>query len=93
MLPAFNPFLLSAYVYRIIRIKHLHALRVELKLLRKLQENRLLQPTGDATVTAEAKNTGELMATGQAEIQCVQGKRGGAIVALWDRRFVCWSSS
>ena len=49
-------------------IKCLHALRVELKLLRKLQENRLLQPTGDSMAMEEAIITGDLMATGQAEI-------------------------
>ena len=62
MLPAFNPLVLSTYVHHIISIKHLHALRVELKLLRKLQENRLLQPTGDAMATGEVTITGELMA-------------------------------
>ena len=68
-LPAFTPFLVSAYLYCIIRIKNEHALRVELKLVRKLQENRLLQPTGDVTATGEAIITGELMATGQTEVQ------------------------
>ena len=36
---------------------------MELKLLRKLQENLVLQPTGDATATGEVIITGELMAT------------------------------
>ena len=71
----------------------MHTFRVELKPLRKLQENRLLQPTGDATVTGEAIITGELMATGQAEIQSVQTTRDGEIVTLRDHRFVCWPSS
>ena len=75
-----------------ISIKHLHALRVELKLLKKLQGNRLLQPTGDATATGEAIITGELKATGQTEIQSVQPTRDGRIVALRDRRFVYWLS-
>ena len=66
---AFNPLVLSVYAYPIISIKHLHTLRVELKLLRKLLENRLLQPTGDAMATGEAIITGELMATGQAKVQ------------------------
>ena len=92
-LHAFNPFLLSAYIYCIISIKHLHTLRVELKLLRKLQENQLLQPAGDATATGEVIISGELKATGQAEIPCVHTTRDGVIVALWDRRFVCWPSS
>ena len=35
---------------------------MEFKLLRKLQENQLLQPTGDAMATGEAIITGELMA-------------------------------
>ena len=80
-LPAFNPFLLIAYVYHIISIKHLHALRVELKLLRKLQENRLLQPTGDATATGELITTGELMDIGEAEVQSVQTMRDGSLAS------------
>ena len=94
-LPAFNPFLLSACVYCIRSIKHLHALRVELKLLRKLQENRLLQSIGDTTATGEAIITGELMATGQDKInvQNVQTMRDGGIIASWDCHFVCWLSS
>ena len=39
-----------------------------MKLLRKLQKNQLLQPTGDAMATGDVIITGELMATGQAEI-------------------------
>ena len=78
-LPAFNPFLLSAYVYSIISIKQLHALRVELKLLRKLQEDRLLQPTGDTMATGKAIITGELMATGEAELHSVQTMHDGRI--------------
>ena len=58
-----------------VSIKHLHVRRVELKLLRKLQENRLLQPTRDTTATGEAIITGELMATRQAEMQSVQTTR------------------
>ena len=65
---------------------------MELKLLRKLQENRLLQPTGDTTATGEAIITGELMATGQAEVQSVQTTRVGLIVTSRDRHFVCWPS-
>ena len=80
-------------MYHIISIKHLHALRMELKLLRKLQENRLLQLTGDATATGEAIITRELMATGQTEVQSVQTMRDGGIVASRDHRFVCWLSS
>ena len=75
-----------------ISIKQLHALTMELKLLGKLQENRLLQPTGDATATGEAIITGELKATGQAEIRSVQTTRDSGIVVLPDRRFVCWQS-
>ena len=41
-----------------------HALRVEVKLLKKLQKNRLLQRAGDAMATGEAIIRGELMATG-----------------------------
>ena len=68
MLPAFNPFVLGAYAYRIISVKHLHALGVELKLLRQLQENQLLQPTEDVMATGEGKITEELMATGDAKV-------------------------
>ena len=92
-LPAFKPFVLSAYAYHTISIKHLHALRVELKLLTRLQENRSLQLTGDVMAKGEAIITGELMATGEAEIQSVQTTRDGGIVASQDRHFVCWPSS
>ena len=71
----------------------MNALRVELKLLRKLKENRSLQPTGDATVIGEAIITCELMATGQPEVQSVQTTRDGGIVASRNCRFVCWPSS
>ena len=58
-----------------MNIEHLHALRVELKLQRKLKENRLLQPTGDAMATGEVIVTEELMATGKLSYtvfrQCV----------------------
>ena len=60
---------------------------MELKLLRKLQENRLLQPTGDAMATGGAIIIGELMATGEAEVQCVQTTLSGGIVSSRDRRF------
>ena len=43
---------------------------MELKLLRKLQENRLLQPTGDVLATGGAIIGGELMATGETEVKC-----------------------
>ena len=66
---------------------------MELKLLRNLQENQLLQPTGDATATGEAIITGELMATGQGKVRSVQTMCDGGIVALWDRRFACWPSN
>ena len=72
------------FVNRIISIKQLHALRVELTLLRKLQENRLLQPTGDVTATGEAIITGELMAT-QDRLKYTKCSDN----ARWrDRRFV-----
>ena len=76
-------------MYSIISIKHLPTHGVELKLLRKLQENQLLQPTGDTLATGEAKITGELM----AEVQSVQTVRDGRSVALQDHRFACWLSS
>ena len=69
------------YAYCTISIKRLHALGVELKLLREPQENQLLQLTGDA------------MATEKAEVQCVQTTRDGGIVALRDHCFACWPSS
>ena len=62
-------------------------------MLRMLQENRLLQPTGDATATGERIITGDVMATGQTEVQSVQTMRDGRIVASRDRRFVFWPSS
>ena len=74
-------------MYRIIRIKRLYTLRVELKLLRKLQENRSLQLTGGVMATGEAIITGELLATGQAKVQSVQTSRDGGIVASQDLRF------
>ena len=61
-------------MYHIISI---NALRVELKLLRKPQENPLLQPTRDVMATGEVIITGELMATEQAKIQSVQSTRDG----------------
>ena len=88
-LPAFNPLLLSTCVYCIISIKHLHAIRVELKLLRKLQGNRSLQPTGEATATGEEIIIGELMAIKQTEVQSVQTTHDGGIVASQDHRLVC----
>ena len=54
---------------------------MELKLPRKLQENRLLQPTGEATAMGEEIITGELMGTGQTKIQSVQAKRDGEWIA------------
>ena len=66
---------------------------MELKLSRKLQENRLLQPTEDAIATGGAIIIGELMATGEAEVQGDQTTCDGGIVASQDRSFVCWSSS
>ena len=63
---------------------------MELKLLRKLQENRLLQLTGDAMATGEA------IITGEAELRSVQATCDGGIVASWDRRLrrlICWPSS
>ena len=66
---------------------------MELKLLRKLQENGLLQHTGQVMATGEAIITGELMATGEAEAQSVQTMRDGGIIASRDHRFVCWPSS
>ena len=81
---ALYPFLLSAGVYRIIGITHLHALRVELKQLRKLQDNL----TGDATPAGEAKITTELMATIQDEIQIVQKMGDSGIEASCDCGFV-----
>ena len=92
-LPAFNPFLLSAFVSRIVSIKNLHALRVELTLSRKLQENPLLQPTGDTMATGGAIIIGELMAIGEAEVQRVQTTLDGAIIASRNGRIVCWVSS
>ena len=77
----------------VISIKHLHALGVELKMLRKLQVNRSLQPTGDTMATGEAIITIDLMATGEAEVQSVQTTHVGGIVASRDRRFACWPSS
>ena len=47
----------------------------------------MLQPTGDMTAMEEAIITGELMATGQAEIQSVQTTRDSGIVTLRNRRF------
>ena len=76
-----------------ISIKNFHALRVELKLSRKLQENRLLQPTEDAMATGGEIIIGVLMATGQAEVQRVQTTLDGGIVTSQDGRFVCWPSS
>ena len=62
---------------------------MELKLARKLQEDRLLQPTGDAMATGGAIIIGELMmATGEAEVQSVQTTRDGRIVALLVGRLV-----
>ena len=79
---------------RLLSIKHLYTLRVELKLLIQLHENQLIQPTGYATATGEATITGEVMATGLTEIQSVQKMcDDGIIVTLWDRCFVCWPSS
>ena len=80
-LPVFNPFLLSAYVSHILSIKNLHALRVELKLSRKLQENRLLQPTEDAMATGGEVIIGQLMPAGEDEVQSVQTTLDGGIVA------------
>ena len=72
---------------RIISIKNLHTLGMELKLSRKLQEN------GDAMATGGAISTGELRATGEAEVQSVQTTLDGGNVASRDRRFACWPSS
>ena len=58
-----------------------------------MQENRLLQPTGDAMATGEAIITGELMATGEAELHSVQTMHDGRIVTSQDLRFACWPSS
>ena len=58
-----------------------------------LQENRLLQPTGDAMTTGGAIIIGELMATEEAEVRSVQKTLDGGIVASHDGRFVCWPSS
>ena len=41
----------------------------------------------------EAVITGQLMATGEAEIQSVQTTCDGVMVTLRDHRFVCWPSS
>ena len=92
-LPALNPFLLGAYASRKISIKNLHALRVELKLSRKLQEAQLLQPTGDVMATGGVISTGQLMATGEAEVQSVPTMLDGGIVASRDHHFACWPSS
>ena len=62
-------------------------------LSRKLQENRLLQPTEDAMATGGEIIMGELMAAGEAEVQSVQTTLDGGIVASRDSRFVCWPSS
>ena len=53
----------------------------------------MLQPTGDTPATGEAIIRGELIATGQTEVQSVQTTHDGGIVASRDRRFVCWPSS
>ena len=83
-LPAFNPF----FIKRIRVSRNLHVLRVELKLSRKLQENRLLQPTGDAMGTGGAIIKAELIATGEAEVQSIQTMLDGGIVASRNGRFV-----
>ena len=62
---------------------------MELKLSRKLHENQLLQSTGNAMATTRAIIIGELMATGEAEVQSVQTTFDGGIVASLDGRFVC----
>ena len=43
--------------------------------------------------TGEVITTEELMGAGQAEVQSVQTTHDGGIIALRDRRFVCWPSS
>ena len=85
-LSGFNSFLLSAYASRIISIKNFNALtlRAELKLTRKLQENRLLQPTGDAIATGGARIVGELVAIGEAAVQSVQTKLDCGIIPSRD---------
>ena len=52
-----------------------------MKLLRKLQDNRLLRPIGDAMTTGEVIIIGELMTTGQAEMQSVKTSHDGGIDA------------
>ena len=43
--------------------------------------------------TGEVIITGELMATGEAELHNFQTLRDGRTVASWDRHFSCWPSS
>ena len=91
---AFDPFFIKRiYTSRIIIIKNLHALKLELKLLRKLQENRLLQPTGDAMGTGHVMIIGGLMPTGEAEVQSVQTMLYGEFLTLRDVHFLCWPPS
>ena len=93
----FNPFVLSACAYCIISIKYLHALGVELKLLRQLTGDVMATGeaifTGELMATGEAIFTGELMATGEAEVQNVQTTCDGRIVISRDHHFACWPSS
>ena len=69
-------------------------LEMELKLLRKLRENRLLQPTGDDMAKGEVIITAELIATGQPRYKVFRqrvmaGSSLCGIGALFAGRLAC----